>query len=394
MKKKKSKIALVLSGGGFNGAFQLGAINFINENWKRITGLKAPMKFEIIAGVSTGALNGSLIAMNELALLNDLWIHQIGEKGASEIYTSDLIDTSSKADKIKLNIDIKKLAKKLIPELKVKLGFFNKMGLIFSKQKRKQILQSIIKEVEQSIKVNLPKYRSIANNSPLRKKLEKYLDRGKINGTDFLCGFVSLDTGKYHSVKHGEFSSEKDFVNGVLASTAIPMIWNPVDSVRFMTKNGMVNSLNNVDGGVRNVSPLGDVIKMINQDADFHYKIIVINCNSGEARKKNFAKKSIAAIAARSLYEIAVTEIFNNDVNHFMKINNLIKQAEAWDDEILFYSDKMNALKSFDAVIINPHKDIEMGNALVANEQLTTQRMAHGVKMAQIAFEKKVFNNE
>ena len=36
---KKKKIALVLSGGGFNGAFQVGALNYINENWKKITGL-------------------------------------------------------------------------------------------------------------------------------------------------------------------------------------------------------------------------------------------------------------------------------------------------------------------------------------------------------------------
>jgi len=392
--KKKSKIALVLSGGGFNGAFQLGAINYINENWKKITGSSKPMKFDIIAGVSTGALNGSLLAMNKLDLLNDLWIHQIGKKGVTEIYTSDFIDTSSKSDQVKLKIDLKGLAKRLMPELDFKLNFFNKLGLIFSKKKRKQIIKDILADIELGIKDSLPKIRSIADNTPLKKKLEKYLDRSEIKDTDFICGFVSLDTGDYHSVMHNEFSTEQDFVNGVLASTAIPMIWSPVESIRFITENGIVDSLNNVDGGVRNVSPLGDVINLINKDPDTHYKIIIINCNSGVAKAKNFAKKSIAAIAARSLYEIAVTEIFNNDVDHFVKINNLIKQAEAWDNEIVFYSDKMNALKSFDAVIINPHKDIEMGSSLVANEQLINHRMIHGAAMARIAFEKKDFNNE
>ena len=392
--KKKSKIALVLSGGGFNGAFQLGAINYINENWKKITGSSKPMKFDIIAGVSTGALNGSLLAMNKLDLLNDLWIHQIGKKGVTEIYTSDFIDTSSKSDQVKLKIDLKGLAKRLMPELDFKLNFFNKLGLIFSKKKRKQIIKEILVDIELGIKDSLPKIRSIADNTPLKKKLEKYLDRSEIKDTDFICGFVSLDTGDYHSVMHNKFSTEQDFVNGVLASTAIPMIWSPVESIRFITENGIVDSLNNVDGGVRNVSPLGDVINLINQDPDSHYKIIIINCNSGVAKAKNFAKKSIAAIAARSLYEIAVTEIFNNDVDHFVKINNLIKQAEAWDNEIVFYSDKMNALKSFDAVIINPHKDIEMGSSLVANEQLINHRMVHGAAMARIAFENKLFHSE
>lgn len=392
--KKKNKIALVLSGGGFNGAFQLGAINYINENWKKITGSNQPMKFDIIAGVSTGALNGSMLAMGKLDLLNDLWIHQIGKNGVTEIYTSDFIDTSSKSDKVQLKLDLKSAAKKLIPELDIKLNFFKKLGLIFSKNKRKQIMKEMSKDIESGIKNSLPKIRSIADNTPLKKKLEKYLDRSQIRDTDFICGFVSLDSGKYHSVMHNDFSSEKDFINGVLASTAIPMIWNPVDSIRFVTENGTVNSLNNVDGGVRNVSPLGDVIKLINKDPESHYKIIIINCNSGEAKKKNFAKKSIAAIAARSLYEIAVTEIFNNDVDHFVKINNLIKQAEAWDNEIVFYSNNKEALKSFDAVIINPHKDIEMGSSLVANEQLINHRMLHGAAMARIAFENNLFHNE
>ena len=391
---RKKKIALVLSGGGFNCAFQLGALNYINENWKKITGLSTPMKFDIIAGVSGGALNGSLVAMNQLPLLNDLWIHQIGRKGVSEVYTSELIDTSSQADKIKLKIDVKQLAKKLIPELKVKLGFFNKVGLIFSKQKRKDILQSIIKEVEESIKINLPKYKSIADNSPLRKKLEKYLDRSKIKGTEFLCGFVSLDTGAYHGVLHNQFSSEQDFVNGVIASTSIPMVWNPVKEIQFNTENGIVNSKNNVDGGVRNVSPLGDVIKLINQDKeDCDYKIIVINTNSGQPKKKDFSNKSIIEIAVRSLYEIAMTEVFNNDIHHFSKVNDIVKQAESWDDDIALYNEHDHQIKSYDAVIINPHKDIDLGSSMVANEKLINHRMIHGASMAQIAFDKKDFNN-
>jgi len=394
MRERKEKYALVLSGGGFNCAFQLGALNYINENWKRITGISTPMKFDIIAGVSGGALNGSLLAMNQLPLLNDLWVHQIGRKGVSEVYTSELIDTSSKADKIKLKIDVKQLAKKLIPELKIKLGFFNKVGLIFSKQKRKEILKTILQEVEESIKVNLPKYKSIADNAPLIKKLEKYLDRSKIKETDFLCGFVSLDTGAYHGVLHNQFNSDQDFINGVVASTSIPMVWNPVKEIQFNTENGTVNSKNNVDGGIRNVSPLGDVIKLINQDKeDCDYKIIVINTNSGQPKKKDFSNKSIIEIAVRSLYEIAITEVFNNDVHHFAKVNDIVKQSEAWDNDIALYNEYNTQIKSFDSVIINPHQDIDLGSPLVANEKLINHRMIHGETMAQIAFDKKVFNN-
>ena len=107
--KKEKKFALVLSGGGFNGAFQLGALNYLHDNWKKITGLSSPMKFDIIAGVSVGAINGSMIAMNKLGTLNQLWLDKIAKKGASEIYTSDFIDTNSKGDNLKMKLDIVKL---------------------------------------------------------------------------------------------------------------------------------------------------------------------------------------------------------------------------------------------------------------------------------------------
>ncbi len=393
-KKRKQKYALVLSGGGFNCAFQLGALNYIQKHWDSITGLASPMKFDIVAGVSGGALNGALVAMNEMSLLNDLWVNQIGKKGVSEIYTSEWIDTSNQGDHIKLKIDVKQIAQKLIPELKVKFGFFEKFGVLFSKQKRKAIFQSIVQEVEEQIKINLPKYKSIANNLPLRKKLEKYLDRGKIKGTSFLCGFVSLNTGAYHGVLHPQFYSEQDFINGVMASTSIPMVWEPVEQIKFQSEKGLVTSLNNVDGGVRNVSPLGDVIKLINQDqSDSEYKVIVINTNSGQPKFKDFSNQSIFQIAVRSLYEIAMTEVFNNDIHHFTKVNDLVHQTESNQKDLVLFNEHQQRIKSFDTVIINPHKDINLGNPLTANEKLIHHRMIHGASMAEMAFEKKVFNN-
>lgn len=384
---KKKKFALVLSGGGFKGAFQLGALNFIKENWQKITGLSTPMKFDIIAGVSVGALNGSFLAMNKLDLLNDLWIHQIARNGVSEVYTSDFIDTSSKSDKVKLKLNLKQITKRLIPEVNIQLSFLEKLGLMLSKNKRKKIIASILEEVEAGIKANLPNLKAIADNTPLKKKLQKYLDRNEIKDTRFLCGFVSLDSGKYHGVLHHEFASENDFVNGVLASTAIPMIWNPVQEITFHSKTELTSSKNNVDGGIRNVSPLGDVIKLIHEDPEeSQYNIIVVNCNNGSPKHENFDHKSITAIAARSVYQIALTEIFNNDVDYFIKINEIIKQVESSVSPIDLFTGSNKVLKSFNAVIINPDKDTDLGSPLTANEDLITKRMIHGAKMAQKAF--------
>ncbi len=381
---KKKKIALVLSGGGFNCAFQLGALNSIQKHWKQLTGLTTPMKFDIVAGVSGGALNGVLVAMNQLPLLNDLWIHRIGRKGVSEIYTSEIIDTTSQGNTIKLKLDIKQLLKKLTPQINVKLDFFRKLGVAFSKRKRKQLLESILKEVEQNIKINLPKYKSIADNSSLRKKLEKYLDRNQIKGTKFLCGFVSLDTGNYHGVIHDQFQSEQDFVNGVLASTSIPTVWNPVEKISFYNQYRITTSYNNVDGGIRNVSPLGDVIQLINEDQeDCEYKIIIINTRSGILKHKDFSNQSLVGIAVRSLYEIAMSEIFHNDIKHFLDLNKVVKQTKSWGNDNVLRTESNKIIKAYDAIVIQPDANMNLGNSLVANKELIERRIKFGEEMTK-----------
>jgi hypothetical protein len=133
------------------------------------------------------------------------------------------------------------------------------------------------------------------------------------------------------------------------------------------------------------VSPLGDIIKLINED-DAEYKIIVINCNSGTVKQEDFGQKSIGSITSRSVYDIALTEIFNNDVSHFMQINELVKQTKQVCDNAILKNRYAKELKAFDAIVINPHKDIELGSALVANEELINYRILHGRAMANEAF--------
>ncbi len=383
----KTKFALVLSGGGFNGAFQVGALKYISEKWKSISGSDKPMKFDIISGVSAGAINGALVAMNELSLLHDLWVNKIGKNGASEIYTSAVIDTASKEDKLKFRLDKKELTKQLLENIDLKLSFFGKLGIIFSKEKRQSFIDSAMEQLGNAIKSNLHKVKSIADNTPLHLKLGQYLDRRKIKDTVFTCGFVSLNSGMYHSVKHSDFETPEDFVNGVLASTAMPAVWKPVEKVSFYEGSNRVTSLNNIDGGIMNVSPLGDVIKLINEDPEeCRYKIIVLNCNSGFPKVQDFQNKSIGEITMRAIYELSLTEIFNNDVSHFLQMNELVQQFGEFGKNVQLRSASKRPIKAFDAIVVNPDRNVEMGNSLVANEKLIYQRMAHGYANAQKAF--------
>jgi NTE family protein len=59
------KTALVLSGGGAKGAFQVGAEKYLRE--------EKGHTWDIIAGVSVGALNGTMLAMEKYTRLEAIW---------------------------------------------------------------------------------------------------------------------------------------------------------------------------------------------------------------------------------------------------------------------------------------------------------------------------------
>ena len=114
--------------------------------------------------------------------------------------------------------------------------------------------------------------------------------------TKFFCGYVSLNDGEYYAVNSNDFVTDADFVNGVLASTAMPIVWPPVDTINTVNQpNNTQKQL--VDGGVRNVSPLGDIIKEINNDPANQYTIIIINCSSGEIAAEDYKEPACRQVA-------------------------------------------------------------------------------------------------
>lgn len=196
-----------------------------------------------------------------------------------------------------------------------------------------------------------------------------------------------MNDGVYYSAKHTDFTSDLDFANGILASTSMPIIWDPV--VHINTINGQQKY--NVDGGIRNVSPLGDVIKEINQDeSPEEYTIIIINCSSSEISKDNYEHKNIAQIALRSLDDIAITEVFNNDLKEFIDKNYILHQIKAKlpNEDIYDYDyhnhTKGKILKPFNTIIIEPSNDV-LGDTLLANDILITRRIEHGRQKAEEA---------
>ncbi len=286
------RTALILSGGGAKGAFQCGAEKYARE----VKGYT----WDIIAGVSAGALNGVMLAMGKYQRLFELW-NTISD---SQVYT----------------------------------GGFN--------------LVSIIKILFGA--------KSFYGNEPLQKLMAQEFEPELIK-TDIRIGAVSLITGEYVEFRR-EFP---EFLKAVLASSVMPIIWTPVDvssSYRSM-----------VDGGVRNITPIGDVL-----DAEPD-ELVIINCGSDKISALPNPPENILKIGERTL-DILLNELFRGDMKEFVRINQLVKEAEA--QGVVLHNPKTGKpLKYYECKIIEPTEPL--GDTLDFSQTSIQASLKAGVECAR-----------
>lgn len=187
--------ALVMSGGGARGAFEVGVVDHLVHDQR--------LDFEVITGVSVGALNAATLAQAEgrdelaeqLETLKDVYF---GIRSYRDVFLKRGI-----ARLIELPADLDHLLSGLGSH-------------------------------------------AIYDPSPLKRLIDRHLDVERLgaSGRDLRVGVVSLDRGDYRSAT-GDDPDIKDFV---LASTAIPWVFPPV----------VVRGERYIDGGTRNVAPLSD----------------------------------------------------------------------------------------------------------------------------------------
>ena len=263
-------IAVALSGGGAKGGFQIGALHYIRqvhpEIWDNIT---------IVAGVSVGALNASMLAMGNEGFTNALNLWQ-------GIRKKDIMEGSS--------------------------AWYNVLYRFLKSRK------------------------SIYSTKPLAKLVARNVDVGKIK-KKLTIGVVDLVDGEYHKIN----PEHPQFLSMLVASASIPIILGPPVFGRY------------VDGGVRNVSPVSDVL---NESPD---KIIVINCGDPDLPKHGKKPKNVVDVAQRTL-DIMMSEIFRNDL-------------------------KFCETCGVETIMIEP--TINMGETLDFDKDVLIERMKHGEARAK-----------
>jgi len=349
-------VVLILTGGGARGAFQIGAWNRILDeginfgNGKEKIGVP-----KAIFGVSAGALNGAMIAMEKNDEIIQLWNDIAGNP--NEIFTSDYLKTVNN----KTTLDIQAFAKYILSDL----GTFQKIGLLFEKSRNKTLAKVIDK---------IKSIKGIADNTPLLQKVNELIKVEDIKSEVFQAGFVSLTDGKYYSIKHTDFASNEALQNAVLASSTIPIVWSPVE--RVSTHKFELSNL--IDGGIRNVTPLGDAIKYVENSNDDDFYFLIISCHTNGLKTME-EPPNILNIIERSIFDIAMNEIRNSDVSEFLRINDLVKQATQKGIELLDKNGRK--LKSFKVKIIEPERELSTG--LDFSRTAAMDSFTHGYSVAK-----------
>jgi NTE family protein len=286
------KVALVLSGGGARGAFQVGAEKYARE----VKGYQ----WDIIAGVSVGAMNGAMLSMHRYSRLLELWDHLSND----QVYT----------------------------------GGFNFISLV-------KILIGA---------------KSFYGNEPLKKLLQQEFQAGRIID-DLHVGAVSLTSGEYV-----QFTRESlELSQAILASASIPVVWPPVAvSPDYPAM---------VDGGVRNLTPIGDVLE---QEPD---EIVIINCSPHQPPAAPDASSNVLSIGLRAL-DLMQNEIFVNDLKEFLRINALVKEAEQ-QGAVLHHPRSGRLFKYYPCQVIEP--EVELGDTLDFSQKSIQAALKAGVRRAR-----------
>lgn len=230
------KLAIVLSGGGAKGAFQVGALDALVN--------KHGVKPSIVVGTSTGAIQALGVAQNDVAGLVQVW------------------------ESLKSDRDIYKERSGVI-------------GAAFGEK-------------------------ALYNASPLRKLLKDFADPAKLaaSGIDLRLGVVSLQSGEFRTIDQ----SVPDIHNWVYASCAMPVFFDPLQTS---------DKQQWVDGGVRDVTPLGAALEL-NPTS-----VLVIRASptSQPASKKNYG--GMISIGLRAV-DLLQSEVSRNDLANAALVNDML----------------------------------------------------------------------
>ncbi len=235
-------LAVVLSGGGAKGAFQVGVLDELITN--------RGVQVDIAVGTSTGSIQALAVAQDDIPKLVDLWL---GLRGNNDIYTKRPLGAA---------------------------------GALLGAD-------------------------SIYEAKGLKRLLKKNADDAKLRSTGkrLRLGVVNLGTGEFRTIDE----SVPGIHNWVYASCAMPVFFDPLT-----TSDGAQW----VDGGVRDVTPLGTALELNPRG------VIVVRASTRPKPSTPKKYDNLIEIGLRAV-DILQKEVSANDLANAALINDLIAAREA-----------------------------------------------------------------
>jgi len=264
--------ALVLSGGGVRGIFQAGAIGRLVE--------REGIPWSVLTGVSAGAINAFLVAQDRVKEMEHLWVRQV-ENGLTAFRSR--LDLA--------NLALHALAPGLLTYADI------------------QALDGMY------------------DNSELLEILEPFAAglTGRLQslGRHLRIGIVCLQTGEYLSVDPARHVDATEIARLVLASTAIPLAFDPVElTVELPGARCSSRRCQFADGGARNITPLADAISAAREAEMDLDGIDVVQCLPWDPSGLGHEVHGLLDIGLRA-EEILTNEIYRNDLELFLQANAL-----------------------------------------------------------------------
>lgn len=316
-KTMSKKTALILSGGGARGAYQVGVLKGLAEILKKE---KIENPFQILSGVSAGAINTAHLAS---------CAEDFGTSVEKLIY----------------------LWSQIKPDNVFKVNLFSLNKLSFSQ------LLNIRSEISES------KFNSLLDTAPLREFLLDHIDFNQIQKNIEKNKFdsVIITANSYFHKAAVSFMSEykvqskKKWVDSrripvdteitvdhVMASSAIPILFPPIQ----------INKTDYGDGCVRNTTPCSPSLRM---GAEKLFVIGVRSQKSFESSfpdvlKNNTTEYRVSMISlVNTLLNAVLLDSVEQDVQRIIRINQLIKQVEKESSK-----KETSSLKEIPALCISP----------------------------------------
>lgn len=191
---------------------------------------------------------------------------------------------------------------------------------------------------------------ALHDNAPIAKIIRRELENHRIRpDVVYRAGRVNLEDGAYTSET---FTDGHRAWRQILASATIPVYWPAVDDPTTPGKW--------VDGGVRDMAPLGDLFDMEREAGSEIGQVLVIGT---ERLSYKGGETDTILDVAKTAAGIALKEILMNDIKSWELVNAIVRQAEERAPGIeLTHPRSGRPLRSVELVVSEPTTDLGKGS--------------------------------